>query len=83
MKSNTHPGTVALAAAALLATGIQKTDQGTTPTGQTPTSGHPRTQGGGSMRATGTISRGTLRGDVRGGGALVHVRTGSGGIRIE
>jgi hypothetical protein len=31
----------------------------------------------------GSIPRGTLRGDVRGGGSLVHVRTGSGSIRVE
>ena len=36
-----------------------------------------------AVTMTGSIERGTLRGDVRGGGALVHVRTGSGGIRIE
>jgi DUF4097 and DUF4098 domain-containing protein YvlB len=36
-----------------------------------------------AVTMSGTIERGTLRGDVRGGGSLVRVRTGSGGIHIE
>jgi DUF4097 and DUF4098 domain-containing protein YvlB len=36
-----------------------------------------------AVTMAGTIARGTLRGDVRGGGSLVHVRTGSGSIRVE
>ena len=47
-----------------------------------------RTSSGGvqtshAVTIVGSVARGTLRGDVRGGGALVHVRTGSGGISIE
>ena len=36
-----------------------------------------------AVTMTGSIARGALRGDVRGGGSLVHVRTGSGSIRVE
>jgi DUF4097 and DUF4098 domain-containing protein YvlB len=36
-----------------------------------------------AVTMVGSIPRGTLRGDVRGGGSLVHVRTGSGSIRVE
>lgn len=36
-----------------------------------------------AVTMVGTIARGSLRGDVRGGGSLVHVRTGSGSIRVE
>jgi hypothetical protein len=36
-----------------------------------------------AVTMVGSIARGTLRGDVRGGGSLVHVRTGSGSIRVE
>lgn len=36
-----------------------------------------------AVTMVGRLERGALRGDVRGGGALVHARTGSGGIRIE
>jgi hypothetical protein len=36
-----------------------------------------------AVTMVGSLARGTLRGDVRGGGALVHVRTGSGRIRLE
>jgi hypothetical protein len=36
-----------------------------------------------AVTMVGSIPRGTIRGDVRGGGALVHVRTGSGSIRVE
>jgi DUF4097 and DUF4098 domain-containing protein YvlB len=36
-----------------------------------------------AVTMVGSIPRGTIRGDVRGGGSLVHVRTGSGSIRVE
>jgi DUF4097 and DUF4098 domain-containing protein YvlB len=36
-----------------------------------------------AVTMVGNIARGSLRGDVRGGGSLVHVRTGSGSIRVE
>jgi DUF4097 and DUF4098 domain-containing protein YvlB len=36
-----------------------------------------------AVTMVGNIPRGTIRGDVRGGGSLVHVRTGSGSIRVE
>jgi hypothetical protein len=36
-----------------------------------------------AVTMVGNIARGTLRGDVRGGGSLIHVRTGSGSIRVQ
>jgi hypothetical protein len=36
-----------------------------------------------AVTMVGNLARGTLRGDVRGGGSLIHVRTGSGSIRVQ